>query len=228
MALVDDPDAARRSLALPDIPLGLRQALEAGDCVLFLGAGVGHHLTRDGVPAPTGAALARELAEQFKIESDGATDLAKISQVVEIRKGRTELEAFLAKRLCGLEPDEALRWLCTIRWKAIYTTNYDDGVERAYAQTAAPPQTPVPIAATSQLAAFDRRFQVPIYYLHGRLCGPDKTRIIITENDYAEFRKQRQMMFELLKLEFATSVFLYIGYANEDPKLEDAPGGIKI
>jgi SIR2-like domain len=67
------------------------------------------------------------------------------------------------------------------------------------------------------LTAFDRRFQVPVYYLHGRLCGPDKSRIIITENDYAEFRKQRQMMFELLKLEFATSIFLYVGYSNNDP-----------
>ena len=66
--------------------------------------------------------------------------------------------------------------------------------------------------ATSKIVSFDRRFQVPLYYLHGKLFGPEKPSIIITESDYAEFRKKRQMMFEVLKLEFATSTFLYIGY----------------
>lgn len=202
---------------MPDIPLGLRQGLEAGDCVLFVGAGVGCHLWRDGAQAPDGRALARELAEQFKIDTGSSQDLAKVSQIVELRKGRTELETFLKKRLSDLEPDAALRWLCTIRWRAIYTTNYDDGIERGYALTAKPPQTPVPMASTSELVTFDRRFQVPVFYLHGRLFGPDKPHIIITESDYAEFRKQRQMMFEILKTEFATSTFLYVGYSNQDP-----------
>ena len=136
---------------------------------------------------------------------------------MELRKGRLELETFLKKRLSNLEPDASFRWLSTIRWRAIFTTNYDDGIERAYAQTATPLQTPVPIASTSEIVAFDRRFQVPIYYLHGRLFGPDKPNIIITSKDYAEFRKQRQMMFEVLKVEFATSTLLYIGYSNQDP-----------
>jgi hypothetical protein len=157
------------------------------------------------------------MATNFKIDVGATTNLAKVSQIVELRKGRPELEAFLKQRLCGMKPDDAFRWICTVRWKAIFTTNYDDGIEEAYKDTAAPPQTPVAIASTASLVAFDRRFQVPVYFLHGRLCGPDKPHIIITENDYAEFRKQRQMMFEVLKLEFATSTFLYGGYSNEDP-----------
>ena len=202
---------------MPDIPLGLRQALEAGECVLFVGAGLGCHLSRSGLPAPNGQTLATELAAHFKIDMGGLADLPKVSQIVELRKGRPELEAYLTKRLCDLEPDAIFRWISTIRWRAIFTTNYDDGIERAYAQTAAPPQTPVPIATTSAITSFDRRFQVPVYYLHGTLCGPEKAHIIITESDYADFRKQRQMMFAVLKLEFATSTFLYVGYSNQDP-----------
>jgi hypothetical protein len=217
MASMTSPSDTDAGAPFLELPLALRQSLEAGDCVLFIGAGIGRHLLRDGLPAPTGVELAGELAGEFKIESENPNNLAQIAQIVEIRKGRMELETYLAKRLCGLQPDEALRWLCMQRWRAIFTTNYDDAIERAYAQTAAPPQTPIPISATPQLTTFDRRFQVPVYHLHGRLCGPERTHIIITENDYAEFRKQRQMTFELLKLEFATSVFLYIGYANSDP-----------
>lgn len=203
--------------ALTEIPLGLRQALESGDCVLFIGAGIGSHLLLDGLKAPDGRTLAKDLAEQFKVDVGDSCDLAKVSQVVELRKGRAELETYVKKRICGFEPDAVFRWICTIRWKAIYTTNYDDGIELAYGLTADPPQTPIPIASTRELTAFDRRFQVPIYYLHGKLCGVDKPHIIITESDYAEFRKQRQMMFEVLKTEFATSPFLYIGYGNQDP-----------
>lgn len=200
-----------------DIPLGLRQALESGDCILFVGAGIGGHLKVEGASLPDARTLAADLAHEFKIDVGGVTDLAKISQVVEIRKGRTELETFIKKRICNPEPDDTLRWISTIRWRAIFTTNYDNGIEQVYAMTANPPQTPVPIAATSQLTSFDRRFQVPMYYLHGRLCATEKPCIIVTENDYAEFRKQRQMMFEVLKLEFATSTFLYVGYSNQDP-----------
>jgi hypothetical protein len=203
---------------MADIPLGLRQALEAGECVLFIGAGIGYHLWRSGSQAPNGGALAIELADQFKISDAGPSpELPKVSQIVELRKGRTELETYLKKRLSDLEPDDAFRWISTMRWRAIFTTNYDNGIERVYALRADPPQTPVPIASASELVSFDRRFQVPLYYLHGRLFGPAKPHIIITETDYAEFRKQRRMMFELLKQEFATSTFLYVGYSNQDP-----------
>jgi len=201
-----------------DIPLGLRQALESGDCVLFIGAGIGSHLLKGASATPDAKILAVDLTTDFKIDTKGSTPaLPKASQIVELRKGRAELEAYLQKRLCGVEPDEAFRWIASRRWRAIFTTNYDDGIERAYELTATPPQTPIPMAMTSDLSVFDRRFQVPLYYLHGKLCGTGKSRIIITENDYAEFRKQRQMMFELLKSEFATSPFLYIGYGNQDP-----------
>jgi tetratricopeptide (TPR) repeat protein len=211
-------DPAKEGPDSVEIPLGLRQALESGDCVLFVGAGIGDHLLRDGKPTPDGTSLAEGLAQDFKITITAKpVKLAKVSQIVELRKGRLELETYLQKRLCGVRPDEVFRWIASVRWKAIYTTNYEDGIEQAYAQTARPPQTPVPIALTSELATFDRRFQVPVYYLHGKLCGESKARIIITENDYAEFRKQRQMMFEILKAEFATSPFLYVGYSNQDP-----------
>src|SRR5262245_42232856 len=98
-----------------EFPLGLRHALEAGECVLFLGAGIGNHLLDpNGQPAPDGAALATELAQHFSIDATDVTDLAKVSAVVELRRGRTELEAFLTKRLAHLEPDADLLWLFSL------------------------------------------------------------------------------------------------------------------
>src|SRR5260370_1170193 len=101
------------------LPLGLRQALESGDCVLFVGAGVGTHFKRpDGTTAPDGAALCAELSSHFGIDAK-STDLAKVAQLVEIRKNRRDLEVFIRKALSDLEPDEVFCWLTTFRWRAI-------------------------------------------------------------------------------------------------------------
>jgi len=95
------------------IALGLRQALESGDCVLFVGAGVGEHfIATDGTHAPDGGTLAKELADQFGIEAGGSPDLAKVAQIIEIRKrGRSELETSIKRRLTDLEPDDVFSWL---------------------------------------------------------------------------------------------------------------------
>lgn len=63
-----------------------------------------------------------------------------VSQIVEIRTGRTELETYIKKRLCNLEPDETLGWIGTIPWRAIFTTNYDGAIEKLQAKTAMPPK----------------------------------------------------------------------------------------
>lgn len=201
-----------------ELPLGLIRALESGDCVLFLGAGIGEHLFDcNSNPAPDAYSLAKELAEYFNIETEGIYDLAKIAQIVETRKGRKDLETFLRNRLANLEPDASFQWLFSLRFRAIYTTNYDAGIERAYEKIAEPPQKPVTISITSDLVSYNSIFEVPIYHLHGSLFGPTKPGIVITEDDYACFKERRKMLFELLKNDFATATILYIGYSNRDP-----------
>ena len=200
-----------------DFPLGLKTALESGNCVLFLGAGIGSHLVdQEGNSAPDGSTLAKELADEFKIETDTSLDLAKISAIVELRKGRTELETYLRKRLGNLKPDKNLQWLFTRKWRAIFTTNYDNSIEVGYSLLEDPPQKPITITASSGIVPYNWRYEVPIYHLHGTLLGIGKPNIIITEDDYSTFREQRRMLFNLLKQEFATSTFLYIGYSNRD------------
>ncbi|MGD0005029.1 MAG: SIR2 family protein [Anaerolineaceae bacterium] len=201
-----------------EIPLGLRTSLQSGNCVLFLGSGIGEHLhTPDGHQAPDGRALAKELAEEFSVDiNNEEIDLSRVAGVVELRHGRPEMIAFLQKRLQDLTPDESLQWLFKLRWAAIYTTNYDRAIQRAYELISNPPQKPVTVAVTSELIRHDPRFEVPIFHLHGALFNTNSSQILITEDDYSRFRERRRMLFELLKFDFAASPFLYIGYANRD------------
>ena len=201
-----------------DIPLGLRHAVESGECVLFLGAGMGFYLLdKDGNGAPDAKSLADELAQEYSIPSNSSSDLAKISELVELRKGRPELENFIRSKLANHEPDNHFQWLSTIRWKAIYTTNYDNGIQRSYELNKSPLQILVTVSVTSELTSFNPQIEVPVYHLHGRLFGTDKPHIVVTSGDYACFRERRRMLFELLKIDFASSPVLYLGYSNNDP-----------
>ena len=185
--------------------------------MLFLGAGIGRHFTTaDGSHAPDSVALAQAMATHFKLEVT-ISDLKKVAQLVELRRSRAELDAFVKKTLANLEPDENLRWLTTFRWRAIFTTNYDRGIERAYELNPKPPQMVVPISATADLQFTDSRIQLPIFHLHGTPFNPSPSPIVITETDYARYQDKRQMIWNRLKNECATSTLLYIGYSGNDP-----------
>jgi tetratricopeptide (TPR) repeat protein len=217
------------------LPFELRQALESGECVLFVGAGIGSSLLdKEGKPLPLAAQLATEMADFFKIEAEGSTDLMKISQVVEIRnRGRKELYAFLQKRLIGITPDEDVCWISSRPWRAIFTTNYDDGIERAYELNPNTIQNPVIASVTADVQPINPMIEVPIYHLHGALFGVHEPNVIITENDYGTFRERRRMLFDLLKKELLTSTILYLGYSHNDPNwkllvnelIADTPSG---
>lgn len=187
--------------------------------MLFVGAGIGRNaFDSTGAEAPDGRQLAKELVSRFSIDLQGEDpDLSKIAQLVELRKGRPELDAFLAKRLADLEPDENVLWLFSRQWKAIFTTNYDSVIERAYARQKNPVQTPVPIGSTADLVDFNPLFEVPVYHLHGGLFFGARPFALITETDYATFREHRRMLFEILKTSYATNPILYVGYSHRDP-----------
>jgi tetratricopeptide (TPR) repeat protein len=202
-----------------DLPLALTTALESGNCVLFIGAGVGRQATLpNGDPSPTAFELAEQLAKKYNIEAGPNPDLAKVAQVVQVRKGRKELIAQIDAALADLEPDEHLRWLFSLTWRAIYTTNYDALIERCYELNPSPTQTPVVIAANSEAATWDPRFEVPVFHLHGSLRSEEgKDAILVTEDDYSTYRERRRMLFEQFKYSYATTPILYIGYSNNDP-----------
>lgn len=201
-----------------EIPLGLRQSIQSGNCILFLGAGIGNYLRNsDGEVAPDGRTLAKNLADHFGIDCGEQYYLPKIAQIVEIRHGRIELETFVRRRLSNLIPDCSMKWIAEQRWKAIYTTNFDNGVQLAFDYVPKPAKSHLTITSSSEMTQYDSRLELPIYHLHGSLFTESQSPIIITTKDYPRYKEQRRMMFEQLKLHIATSTILYVGYSNTDP-----------
>lgn len=201
-----------------DMPFELRQALETGSCVLFIGAGVGHYMTdENGEPIPDGAGLANKLCDKFGIPADGSTDLAKVSQYVEIkRKGRTELITYIRECFANAYPDENMLWIPSIRWKAIFTTNYDNVIQKAYDNHPSPAQNYITISRSTGFREYNSSLEVPIIHIHGALYEEASPDIIITQHDYVKYKEQRMMIFNYLKHQMAFSCVLYIGYSHND------------
>jgi tetratricopeptide (TPR) repeat protein len=184
---------------------------------LFVGAGITHNaIDESGLPPPTAVQLAIEVAERFNIALEGEPDLAKIAEVAILRTGRIELNEFVRGRLAHLEPDETLKWLFSLTWRAIFTTNYDRLIQRSYELIENPTQSPLTFAESADLTSYDPHFQVPVYHLHGSLFEGTRPFALLSETDYARFGERRRMLFEILKTNFATSSILYVGYSHND------------
>ncbi len=165
-------DQSSMTQSTVDIPFPLRHALELGECVLFLGAGIGKHLCQAATSTslPDASGLARDIAKHFSIDTT-SDDLPKVAELVQVRGRKDELEDFIRKHVADVVPDETIKWLCSRRWRAIFTTNYDRGVERCYELLSDAPQRPTPVSRTADLTHCDLRFEVPVYHIHGAAFG---------------------------------------------------------
>lgn len=173
--------------------MGLVRALESGDCVLFVGAGAGYNYTNEQGHVPGGADLGRLLAARFGIDlGEEAPDLAAIGELIEVRHDRRALENAVAELLTGYEPDASVRQLLRRGWKAIFTTNYDGYLERAYELESEPRQLCISYSVTSDLQAVHGPDEVPIYHLHGSLLADSEDRhLVITQTDYTRYAERR-------------------------------------
>src|SRR5438105_1567996 len=115
-------------------PSVLLDACFDGRCVLFLGAGAS--LASIG---PTWQRLLEDIAARFSaINHDRVTkyflrhDPWGAADLVCNNAPRPELNTFVRNRLERLQPSSAHETLTTLPWAAIYTTNFDVLIEKAY------------------------------------------------------------------------------------------------
>ena len=103
------------------------------DTILFFGAGA-------SIPsgAPSATDLTELLAEEFSIEGGAALDLADIATIIETTRGRRPLIEFISNRLHSLVPVRGMLALPQFQWAGIYSTNYDDLIEKAYRSASKP------------------------------------------------------------------------------------------
>jgi tetratricopeptide (TPR) repeat protein len=201
------------------VPAELVDRINQGNVVLFLGAGA----TRDA-GGPVGSDLAQLLGAKFgrpDIPTDNLLLFADVlTSLPEV--DREDVDAAIIQSLSDLTPSRAHYALPRFWWRAIFTTNYDRLIERAYenakernGEVAA--QTPQVLVGGREHASFSDRNQVPVFKLHGCIANVvSRCPLVLTSQDYERTAKQRSKMLRTLR-EFSKQLtVLFIGYSFPD------------
>ncbi|MFN8464345.1 MAG: SIR2 family protein [Caldilineaceae bacterium] len=217
----------------------LLSSLRAGECILFLGAGV-HTAPPDGsvfqYPKDRRPLLGRELAEtlareceyQKKFPDDKSPDLQRITLCYENTRGmgRMALVDALVRHLrISKTPSPALEMLAALPVKIFVTTNYDDLLERALRKLDKDPAVyvydPKGDELTDDMAEPPMPEHPLLFKMHGDLGHPNS--IVITDEDYISFvqrmsdaRYNHHPLPETVRFHLAKWPTLFIGYSLHD------------
>ncbi|MHA7145368.1 SIR2 family NAD-dependent protein deacylase [Arthrobacter sp. TmT3-37] len=170
--------------------------------------------------ALTGSQLARKLARHLNPEPEDA-DLSEVAQLLENRKGRPFLVEKVRDSLIDLKPTAGLLTLPDFDWHAIYTTNYDTLVEQAYRKAG----RSLEVYRSNYDVTKPRGEHTPLVKIHGCVtqdtADGHKSRMIITESDYDDYRLYRQTLFNGLTQDMSTCDTVIVGQSLSDRHLKD-------
>lgn len=247
---MDDREHSLRTIA---------RRIREGRIVPFLGAGAnllgrpsGQEFER-GRFLPSGQELAHHLTRHIEYPPGDALELVRVSQWVSVLLGSADLYQQLREVFnADYPPNELHRFLAelphTLRatddphHQLIFTTNYDDALERAFLAQSEPYELLTYIADGPDGGKFlhhppnaePRLIHVPNEYdeleadqrtvivkIHGAVDrkDPERDSYVITEDDYVSFLKQNDLSGLLppkLIDKLKTSNFLFLGYSLRD------------
>ena len=139
-----------------------------------------------------------------------------------------DIDSFIRQKLSGLKPSPTAFTIPQLPWKAIYTTNYDVVIEKAYETATNPSQLVQPIYSNLTPLSSLADGSIPLYKLHGcisRIDSPDSP-LAITHDEMAKARDSRRRLFRRFSDDLSEYTVLYVGYSRTDTFFQDIIGEI--
>ncbi len=193
----------------------LVQNLDPTRTILFFGAG-------SSIPSgsPSAPDLAKAISERFEIDANGFS-LAEIAELAELNADRAKLITFVREQFPRPNPTGGLMNIPLFGWKGVYTTNYDELLERTY-QIRKVPFTA--ITTNYDFSKLTGPLAQPIYKIHGTI-GQDvsdgnKSRMILTQGDYDKAIEYREFLYTRLASDMAGADLVIIGFSLSDPDIK--------
>lgn len=197
------------------------------DIILFLGAGasVGSFNVADE-KLPNAYELRNQIwsrfilgqseRESYDFSNLSLMSLEHASTLAEVKSSRRNLELFIAEKFQVQKSLWQHGMLPFIEAKSIFTTNYDNLIEKGFQTTnQGKPLSPIFNNSTSINKGF-----IPLYKPHGTIDHPHSRvtegGFVITQFDYYEVMDTRQKMLEAFISDFQNKCVIFIGYSLLD------------
>lgn len=154
-------------------------------------------------------------------EKDMFLSPIRLASEVEASFGRFELDNLILQSL----PDEVVmpsnlhEQLVSLKWRDIFTTNYDTLLERAYLQT----ERPYAVVTNKDTLLYSK--QPRIVKLHGSF--PNIHPFIITDEDFRTYPEKYPEFVNTVRQALIENLFCLIGFSGDDPNFKSWLGWLR-
>ncbi len=186
--------------------------LNEGTASIFAGAGL-------SIPAGfvNWSELMSEIAEDLGLNISTETDLVSLAQY-HVNENRTRSKInrkILEEFVEDVEETENHKFIARLPISSIWTTNYDNLIERAFENE----NKVVDVKySNNQLLTTKPKRDVVIYKMHGDVNHPSEA--ILTKEQYEDYHRTHEPFINALTGELTTKTFLFIGFSFTDPNLD--------
>ncbi|WP_342086177.1 SIR2 family protein [Dyadobacter sp. OTU695] len=197
---------------LPEIIQFLEDFTEemiSGNAAYFIGAGISKPSN-----LPDWSSLLAPHANKIGIKDLAAANLPLVAQYVinEESGNRGPFINSISKKLRrSFSPNAYHELIAKTNIKTIWTTNYDNLIEKAFASHIQD------VKFSDDSVSRDLpNSQIEIIKMHGCIYNSHRDEIVITQSDYEDFFINRPALSQRLRLDLIQKSFLFIGYGYND------------
>lgn len=190
------------------------EELVSGNAAYFVGAGISvdSHL-------PDWAGLIKPFTDKIGINDLKGKDMPAMAQYVineEAGNRGPFINAISRKLRKNFSPNGYHKSIAKTNLKTIWTTNYDDLLEKAFTNAI------VEVKFNDESISRDTPdTQVEIIKMHGCIYNSHRNDIVITQADYEDFFLNRPATAQRLRMDLLQKSFLFIGYGYGDPNIKN-------
>lgn len=203
------------------LPVALVEQVRRGEVILFLGSGASiDALHPTGQKAVKGQELAAMIANEYLGPEFSSRPLAEVSELAISERDLFTVQDFVAKLFVDFNPAPFHELIPLFEWIAIFTTNYDLVVERAYQKVRDRVQELSVFLKDGERVESKLRTPRSVAYfkLHGCITHINdiELQLILTPDQYVTHRKHRRMLFSKLYNYAAEFPIVFVGQSLSD------------
>lgn len=190
------------------------QELIVGNAAYFVGAGISVNSN-----LPNWSGLIEPFTEKIGIKDIKGKDMPLMAQYVineETGNRGPFINAISSKLRKKYFPNEYHEAISKTNLKTIWTTNYDNLLEKIFANTTIDVKF-----SDESISRHVPDNQVEIIKMHGCIYNSHRNDIVITQSDYEDFFINKPAISQRLRLDLLQKSFLFIGYGYNDPNIKN-------